>query len=109
MAVPPIRVSGTSTGFGQWHAAKIRPVNTAANHWRRDERKHAVVHERVQEHLLEDAEREVTPEAMPGDQVWRQVQWRPEASSNRNQANNHRAENEYGLAGRGPKIICAPA
>ena len=32
IAVPPKNVSGTSTGFGQWHIAKISPVRAAAAH-----------------------------------------------------------------------------
>jgi hypothetical protein len=32
MAAPPRNVRGTSTGFGQWHAAKIIPVSPAACH-----------------------------------------------------------------------------
>jgi hypothetical protein len=74
-----------------------------------DKGKHAIVYQRVQEHLLEQAEGEVPPEAMPGDQIWRQVQWRPEPNSDCNQTHCHRAENEHGLTRRRPKIVCAPA
>ena len=32
ITAPPTNVSGTSTGFGQWHAAKINPVTPPLIH-----------------------------------------------------------------------------
>ncbi len=36
MSVPAMNVSGTSTGFGQWSAAKMTPAAKLATHLRRN-------------------------------------------------------------------------
>ena len=55
ITAPPTNVSGTSTGFGQWHAAKITPVTPPLIEFILYQRHHAVVDQRIERHLLQQA------------------------------------------------------